>query len=56
MGDKNRSPERQWTDEQLAYLDRVQERIAGPLTETQLAVLRRWWNGGYRTRPTEADG
>ncbi|MFI9408504.1 hypothetical protein [Nocardia gamkensis] len=38
---------RVWTAEELAYLDEVQQRLAKPLTADQLAVLRRWWNGGY---------
>ncbi|WP_157170718.1 hypothetical protein [Nocardia araoensis] len=49
MGQPNsRQRREEWTDEELAYLDRVQQDIAGPLTEYQLTVLRRWWNGGYR--------
>ncbi|MFX0576246.1 hypothetical protein [Nocardia nepalensis] len=38
---------REWTAEELAYLDQIQEQLAGPLTERQLAILRRWWHGGY---------
>ncbi|MBF6302151.1 hypothetical protein IU459_32115 [Nocardia amamiensis] len=38
-----------WTDEELAYIDEVQQRLSGPLSERQLAVLRRWWQGGYAT-------
>ncbi|WP_330256260.1 hypothetical protein OG874_17880 [Nocardia sp. NBC_00565] len=45
----NDSHDRDWTPEELAYLDKVSEELAGPLTERQLTLLRRWWNGGYRT-------
>jgi hypothetical protein len=38
---------RERTAEELVYLDKVQEQLAGPLTERQLAILRRWWHGGY---------
>ncbi|WP_330231164.1 hypothetical protein OHA40_00935 [Nocardia sp. NBC_00508] len=38
---------RDWTDEELAYIGEVQQRLSGPLSEHQLAVLRRWWQGGY---------
>lgn len=42
-------PPRQWTAEQLAYIAIVVERLrtAGPLSGYQLAVLRKWWNGGF---------
>ncbi|WP_068024068.1 hypothetical protein [Nocardia mexicana] len=38
---------REWTPEELEWLDKTQERLSGPLTEWQLSVLRYWWNGGY---------
>ncbi|MEU2257094.1 hypothetical protein ABZ540_28370 [Nocardia xishanensis] len=38
---------REWTDEELAYIDEIQRKLSGPLSERQLAVLRRWWQGGY---------
>ncbi|MFX0578504.1 hypothetical protein [Nocardia nepalensis] len=37
-----RKDRREWTAEELAYLDKIQEQLAGPLTERQLAILRRW--------------
>ncbi|MFI6362028.1 hypothetical protein ACIBG0_04685 [Nocardia sp. NPDC050630] len=43
----NAGDRREWTAEELAYLDKIQEQLAGPLTERQLAILRRWWHGGY---------
>ncbi|WP_329410827.1 hypothetical protein OG563_00450 [Nocardia vinacea] len=43
----NAEDRRKWTAEELAYLDKIQEQLAGPLTERQLAILRRWWHGGY---------
>ncbi|WP_039804583.1 hypothetical protein [Nocardia araoensis] len=46
MAESEKRP-REWTAEELAYLDEVQRRLARPLTADQLAVLRRWWNGGY---------
>ncbi|MET9030808.1 hypothetical protein ABZW96_35105 [Nocardia sp. NPDC004168] len=44
---------REWTDEELAYINEVHQRISGPLSERQLAVLRRWWQGGYATDHTD---
>ncbi|MFI2478750.1 hypothetical protein [Nocardia xishanensis] len=38
---------REWTDEELAYIDEIQRQLSGPLSERQPAVLRRWWQGGY---------
>ena len=38
---------REWTTEELAYLHKVQEQLASPLTERQLSILRRWWRGGH---------
>ncbi|WP_329410643.1 hypothetical protein OG563_48010 [Nocardia vinacea] len=38
---------REWTAEELDYLDKIQEQLAGPHTERKLAILRRWWHGGY---------
>ncbi|WP_157187619.1 hypothetical protein [Nocardia vinacea] len=43
----NAEDSHEWTAEELAYLDKIQEQLAGPLTERQLAILRRWWHGGY---------
>ena len=40
-------PPRQWSAAELEHMERIQERLAVPLTAHQLAVLRRWWNGGY---------
>ncbi|MEU1550955.1 hypothetical protein [Nocardia sp. NPDC005745] len=51
MGENN-GQSREWTDEELAYISEVQRRLSGPLTERQLAVLRRWWHGGYATNRT----
>ncbi|NKY27677.1 hypothetical protein [Nocardia gamkensis] len=47
MAESQQKQRREWTSEELAYLDEVQQRLAGPLTQHQLGVLRRWWNGGY---------
>ncbi|MFQ6395327.1 hypothetical protein ACLMAJ_17895 [Nocardia sp. KC 131] len=47
---ENNSHARDWTPEELAYIEKVQETLAGPLTERQLTLLRRWWNGGYRSQ------
>lgn len=41
---------RDWTPEELTYIEKVQEALAGPLTERQLTLLRHWWNGGYRSQ------
>ncbi|MGY2032435.1 hypothetical protein ACW9HR_31015 [Nocardia gipuzkoensis] len=43
----NTGHSREWTDEELAYIDEVEQRLSGPLSERQLTVLRRWWQGGY---------
>ncbi|MGK8558206.1 hypothetical protein [Nocardia gipuzkoensis] len=46
---ENADHSREWTDEERAYIDEVARQLSGPLSERQLAVLRRWWQGGYAT-------
>ncbi|MET9289091.1 hypothetical protein ACWEPH_26290 [Nocardia beijingensis] len=35
------------SDEELAYIEEVLQRLSGPFSEHQLTVLRRWWQGVY---------
>ncbi|MEC3915492.1 hypothetical protein [Nocardia sp. CDC160] len=54
VGDSDRvHRRRKWTAEELAWLADVRQRLSGPLTDTQLAVLRHWWNGGYAADATD---
>ncbi|MFE3188393.1 hypothetical protein ACFXHA_05250 [Nocardia sp. NPDC059240] len=48
-----RARRQKWTAEELAWLADVRTRLAGPLTDAQLAVLRHWWNGGYAADATD---